>query len=157
MQLLLWNKETLNPEKNCSLRLKAVIFKENFFRNNYFRSQPFLTSCYFPRIFVHLPVIVAVCYFSVHELVGGFPANIYLFKFNCRNTRTRYEIYPKLTTNIIESRSNVFTVKFFYCWLWIDKSLSRSSFLCKYYYLLKVWRWADTRFNIIQLTKLLKS
>ena len=30
-QLLLWNKETLHPEKSCSLRLKAVTFKEIFY------------------------------------------------------------------------------------------------------------------------------
>ena len=77
------------------------------FRNNYFGSQPFLMSCYFTRIFVHLPVIVAVCYFSVHKLIGWDPANIYLFKFNSRNTRKRYQICSKLTINTIESRSDV--------------------------------------------------
>ena len=40
-----------------------------FFRNNYFWSQPFLMSCYFTRIFVHLSVIAAVCYFSVSKLI----------------------------------------------------------------------------------------
>ena len=134
-QLLLWNKETLYPEKNCSLRLKAVTFKEIFFRNNYFWSQPFLMSCYFTRIFEHLPINGAAWYFSIHKLIGWDPENIYLFEFNSRNTSKRYEIYPKLTINIIESRSDVFTVKCFYCWLWIGKCLSRSSFLCKYYYL----------------------
>ena len=134
-QLLLWNKETLYPEKNCSLRLNAVTLKENFFfRNNYFGSQPFLTSCYFTRIFVHLPVIVAICYFSVHNLMSWDPANICLFKFNSRNTGKRYEICPKLTIHTIKSRSDVFTVKCFYCWLWVGKCLSRSSFLCKYYW-----------------------
>ena len=133
-QLLLWNKETLYPEKNCSLRLKAVTFKEFFFRNNYFWSQPFLMSCYFTRIFEHLPINGAAWYFSIHKLIGWDPENIYLFEFNSRNTSKRYEIYPKLTINIIESRSDVFTVKCFYCWLWIGKCLSRSSFLCKYYY-----------------------
>ena len=53
-QLLLWNKETLHPEKNCRLWLNAVNFKKNFFRNNYFGSQPFLMSCNFTRIFVQL-------------------------------------------------------------------------------------------------------
>ena len=91
-------------------------------------------SCYFTEIFVHLPAIVAVSYFSVHKLIGWVPANIYLFKFNCRNTGKRYEICPKLATNTIESRSNVFTVKCFYCLLWIGKYLSRCSFLWKYYY-----------------------
>ena len=71
-------------------------------------------SCYFTRIFVHLPVIVAVYYFSVHKLIGWDSANIYLFKFNSRNTRKRNEIYPKLIINTIERRSDVFTVKCFY-------------------------------------------
>ena len=88
-------------------------------------------SCYFNKIFVHLLVIVVVCYFSLHKLIRWDPENIYLFS---RNTRKRYEISPKLTINTIESRSHVLTVKCFYCWLWIGKCLSRSSFLCKYYY-----------------------
>ena len=54
---------------------------------------------YFTRIFVPLPVIVAVYYFRAHKLIGWEPANIYLFKINTRNTRKRCEICPKLTTN----------------------------------------------------------
>ena len=115
LQLLLWNKETLHPEKYSGL-------------------QPFLMSCYFTGIFVHLPVIVSVCYFSVDKLIGWGPANIYLFKFNIRKTRKRYEICLKLKINAIESRSDVFAVKCFYCWLWIGKYLLWNSFLCKYYY-----------------------
>ena len=91
-------------------------------------------SCYFTRIFVHLPVHVAACYFSIHKLIWWDPENIYLFEFNSRNTSKRYEICPKLTINTIKSRSDVFTVKCFNCWLWIGKCLSRISFLCKYYY-----------------------
>ena len=132
-QLLLWNKETLYTKKNFFLRLNAVTFKEIFFRNNYFKSQPFFMSYYFTRIFVHLPVIVGVCYFNVHKLIAWDQENIYLFKFNSRNTRKRYEICPKLTLNTTESLFDVFTVKCFYCWLWIGKCLSRNSFLCKYY------------------------
>ena len=134
LELLLWNKETLYPEKKYFLRLNAVSFKEKFFRKNCVVLQRFLMSCYLTEIFVHLPAIVAVSYFSVHKLIGWVPANIYLFKFNSRNTGKRYEICPKLATNTIESRSNVFTVKCFYCLLWIGKYLSRSSFLLKYYY-----------------------
>ena len=138
MQLILWNNEKMYPEKNAVtiyekniLRLNTVTFKEIFFRNNYFGSQPFLMGCYFTRIFVHLPVIVAVCYFNVHKLIGWDPATLYLFKFNSRNIRKWCEICPKLTINTIESRSDVYTVKCFYCWLWISKCLSRSSFLHK--------------------------
>ena len=127
-------KEHCILKKNCSLRLSAVTFKENLFLDNYFGSQPFLMRCYFTRIFVHLPVIVAARYFSVHKLLWWDPGNICLFRFNSRNPTKRYEICPKLTINTIESRSDVFTVKCFYCWLWIGKYLSRSSFLCKYYY-----------------------
>ena len=72
-------------------------------------------SCYFTRIFAQLPVIVAVYCFSVHKLIGWDTANIYLFKFNSRNTGKKYEICPKLTINIIESPSDVFTVKYLYC------------------------------------------
>ena len=122
-QLLLWNKETFYPEKSSSLQLNSVTFKEIFFRNNYFGLQPFLMSFYFTTIFVHQPVIVAIYYYSVHKLIVWDPANIYLFKFNCRNTRKRYEICPKLTINTIENRSDVFTFKWFYCWLWIGKCL----------------------------------
>ena len=71
------------------------------FRNNYFGSQPFLMSCYFTRIFVHLPVIVAVCYFSVHNFIGWDPANIYLFKFSRRNTRKRYELCPYIKYKVV--------------------------------------------------------
>ena len=93
LQLLFSNKGTLHSEKSYSLRLNAVTFKEIFFRSNYFGSQPFLISCYFTRIFVHLPVIVAVCYFSVHKLIGWDLENIYLFKSNSRNTKKRKEIH----------------------------------------------------------------
>ena len=131
----LWNKETLYPEKNCSLRLSEVTYKEKyFFRNNYFGSHPFLMSFNFTEIFVHLSVIAAVCYFSVYKLIGWDPASIYLFNINSRNTRKRYEICPKFTINTIESCSDVFTFKCFYCWLWIGKCLLRSSSLCKCYY-----------------------
>ena len=89
---------------------------------------------YFTKICVHLPAIAAVCYFSVHKLIGWNLVKIYLFKVSSRNTRKKYEICPKLTINTNESCTGVCTVKCFYCWLWIGKSLSRRSFLCKYYY-----------------------
>ena len=72
-------------------------------------------SYHFTKIFVDLAVIAAVCYFSVDKLIGWDPVNIYLFKFNSKNTRKRYEICLKLTINTIESRSDVFTVKCFHC------------------------------------------
>ena len=105
-------KKHCTLKKNSSLRLSAVTFKEFSLRNSYFGSQPFLMSCYFTRIFVHLPVIAAVCYFfSVHSLIGWDSANTFLFKFNSRSTRKRYEICPMLTMYTVESRSDVFTVK----------------------------------------------
>ena len=108
-QLLSWNKETLYPTENRSVRLNAVTNKEKmFFRNSYFRAQPFLMSCYFTKIFVYLQYIISVvCYFSAYKLIGWDPANIYLFDVNSRNTRKRYEICPKLTINTIESCSGV--------------------------------------------------
>ena len=109
-------------KKHCTLKKKLFpatkrsnLQGKTFFRRNYFGSHPFLMSCYFTKIFVHLPVIAAVCYFSVYKLIGWNPANIYLFKVNSINTRKRYEICPKFTINKIESCSGVFTVKCFYC------------------------------------------
>ena len=105
-------------KKNCSLRLNKGTYQEKFFFRElllYFGLQSFLMCCYFTKIFVHLPVIAAVCYFSVDKLIGWDPVNIYLFKFNSKNTRKRYEICLKLTINTIESRSDVFTVKCFHC------------------------------------------
>ena len=72
-------------------------------------------SCYFTMIFVHLLVIAAVFYFRVYRLIGWDPANTYLFKFNWRNTRKRYEICSKFAINTMESCSVVFTVKCFCC------------------------------------------
>ena len=46
-----------------------------FFRNNYFESQPLLISCYFTKIFVHLPVISTLCYFRDYKLIGRDVAN----------------------------------------------------------------------------------
>ena len=108
-------KKHCTLKKICSLRLNSVTSKKNFFRSNLFGSQPFLISCFFTRIFVHLPVIVAVCYFSVHKLIGWNPENIYLFKFNSRNSRKVYEIRPMLKINTRESCSDVFSAKCFYC------------------------------------------
>ena len=46
-QLLLWNKETQYPEKNCSLRLNVLTYKEeHFFKNNYFEQHAFLMNLY---------------------------------------------------------------------------------------------------------------
>ena len=84
---------------------------KTLFRSNYFELQPFLMSCYFTKIFVHLPVTAAVCYFSVYKLTGWDPVNIYLFKVNSRNTRKRFDICPKLTINTIESCSGVIIIQ----------------------------------------------
>ena len=92
------------------------------FRNKYFGSQPFLMSCYFTKIFVHLPIIGAVCYFSVYKLIEWDLANIYLFKVNSKNARKRYKIWSKLTIDTVESRSGFFTAKCFCCWLWTDNA-----------------------------------
>ena len=127
-------KKHCTLKKNFSLWLNAVTYKENyFFMNNYFGPHPFLMSFYFTKIFVLQSVIAGVCYFSVYKLIRWNPLNIYLFKVNNRNTRKRYEICPKSTTNTIESCSGVFTIKCFCCWFYISKFLSRSSFLSKYY------------------------
>ena len=114
-QVLSWNEETLYSENNCSLRLNAVSYKEKMFFQEqllYSRSQIFLISCYFTKIFVHLSVLAAGCYLSVHKLIRCDPANIYLFKVNSRNTRKRCEMCSKLTVNTIERRSSVFIIYF---------------------------------------------
>ena len=114
-QKLLWFKETLHSEKNCFLRLNTVTFKEKMFfwgKLLYFGLQSFLRSCYFTKIFVHLSVIAAVCYFSVYKLTRWDPGNFYLFKFNNRNTRKRCELSSKLRINTVESLFGVFIVDF---------------------------------------------
>ena len=68
---------------------ERINYKEKmFFRNNYSTLDHSLFlwvfTYYFTKIFVHLSVIAAVCYFSVHKLIGWDPANIYLFKVNSR-------------------------------------------------------------------------
>ena len=54
--------------------------------------------------------------------ISVFPANIYLFKDNNRNSRKRCEICSKLT---IKTLSNIFHTFFYclYCWLWTSKCL----------------------------------
>ena len=84
-----------------------------FFRN--LGSQSFLMSCYFAKIFVHLLVIAAVCYFNVYKLIGWDPANIYLFKVNRRNAKKWSDICPNLLINTLESRSGDFIVNFEHC------------------------------------------
>ena len=88
-QLLSRNKETLYSERNCSLQLITVTYKEKmFFRNNYSTLDHSLFlwvfTYYFTKIFVHLSVIAAVCYFSVYKLIEWDPANVYFFKVNSR-------------------------------------------------------------------------
>ena len=59
-------------KKHCNLKKKLFLAtkhsnlkgKKNL--GTSFGSQPFLKSCYFTKIFVHLSVITAVCYFSVY-------------------------------------------------------------------------------------------
>ena len=62
-------------------------------------------------------------YFSIYfrklkkiTILRPIPANIYMFKVNNRNTRKRYEIFPKLTIKTLEQRqrrrSGIFIVNF---------------------------------------------
>ena len=143
-QLLSWNKEALYSGKKLFPAIKhCKIQRKNIFRNYYFGSQSFFMSCHFTKIFVNLLIIAAASSFNVFKLIGWGPANIYLFKYNSRNTRKRCEICSKFTIKALECRSGVFIVKFkhishlflvFFSSLWTDKCLSESSFLCKYYY-----------------------
>ena len=77
--------------KYCALEklFPAIKYKKKmFFRSNYssLNHSLFLRvfTYYFTKVFVHLYVSAAVCYFSVYKLIGWDPANIYLFKVNSR-------------------------------------------------------------------------
>ena len=72
-------KKSCTLEKNCSLILNTVNYKEKIFsRNNYFGSEFFFMSCHFPNIFVHLLIIAAVSNFNVFKLIGWDSANTFL-------------------------------------------------------------------------------
>ena len=74
----------------CSEKIfPEITYKEKMFlRNNYSTLDHslflWIFTYYFTKIFVHLSIIAAVCYFSVYKLIGWDAANIYLFKFNGR-------------------------------------------------------------------------
>ena len=66
-----------------------ITYKEKmFFKNNYstldYSLFLWIFTHYFTKIFVHLSIIAAACYFNVYKLIGWDAANIYLFKFNGR-------------------------------------------------------------------------
>ena len=60
--------------------------KKRFFRNNslrwmtVFSYESLLVIKIINKIFVHLSVIAAVCYFNFYKLIGQDPANIYWLK-----------------------------------------------------------------------------
>ena len=86
------------------MQLNTVTYKEYFFKNHTTTSQPFLISCYFTKIFVHLSVIAAV------ETLD--PANMWWFQVSSRNTRKSYEICSKLIIKTAENHSGVFIDNF---------------------------------------------
>ena len=65
-------------------------------------------SCYFTKNFVYLLIIAAVSNFSYFKFIGWDAGNIYLFKFNSRNTRIK--MWNILKVNSKERRFGVFTV-----------------------------------------------
>ena len=99
-------KKKLLPRQNTVTCKKKKFFLETTTLDH----SPFL--CYISKIFVHLSVIAAPYYFRAYKLIVWAPTNIYLFKFNNRNTRKMYEICPKLTIITIKSRSGVFSISF---------------------------------------------
>ena len=122
--LLVLFENTLYPLKNGWLQVKkqrsTVLWKKLFLRlntrkhvfmNNYLGSQSFL---YFAKIFVHLSVIVAVCFFSIYKLIGWGPVNLYLFKVITRYTRKRCGICSTWLINTVESHSGDLFVNFKY-------------------------------------------
>ena len=95
-------------------------------------------SLLFTKIFVHLPIIAAACYFSVYKLIKWDPVNLYLFKIVSRNTRKRCGICPKLTINTVESRSGILLITLnifhnFFSDSIVDPEQANVS-LCKYCY-----------------------
>ena len=109
-QLLPWNKETLYSGKNCSLRLNTITYKQKMFlwNNCSTLGQSFFMSCYFTRVFVHLSVIAAVCYFSVYKWVllnraptstqlhRPLPSSIYLHPANFNLHPAHFSLHPAL-------------------------------------------------------------
>ena len=96
-------KEIMYSEKKKLFpAIKHSFLRGIFFRNNYFDSQPFLMSCYFTNILVHLSVIAALCYFCIYKWIGWDQTNIFLSKVNNKNIRKRCEICPKFTINKLE-------------------------------------------------------
>ena len=108
---------SLYPEKDSSLQLNAVTFKEIFLRNNYFFAV-FSCKLLFHQVFCTSASTCSSMLFQCSQIDRVNPAKIYFFKFNSTNTTKRHEICPKVTINTTESRSDVFTVnnvKCFYC------------------------------------------
>ena len=125
--IVLWKK--LFPTINY-IKLQG----KNGFGNNYSTLRHSLLSLYL-LFHLYINLLIDVCtsvsnwrigalwYFSVYKLITWGPANIYLFKFNCRTKRSK--LCLKLTTKKAESCSGVFIVNFeyffffqcFYCWL----------------------------------------
>ena len=90
---------------------------DNFFEKNGFEAFPF----HYDLIILELRTILE--YLEMREYwnewskkyIAAFPANIYLFKFNNRYTRKRFEICSKLTTTRPEQRrrhSGIFVINF---------------------------------------------
>ena len=90
---------------------------ENFFEKNGFEAFPFQCD----PIILELRTIwefFEICKYWNEwskNSIAAFPANIYLFKFNNRYTRKRFEICSKLTTARPEQRrrhSGIFVINF---------------------------------------------
>ena len=64
----------INYQEKMFLRNKYSILDHSLFL--------WVFTYYFTKIFAHLSVIAAVCYFSIYKLIGWDPANIYLSKVN---------------------------------------------------------------------------
>ena len=94
-----------NKQACCSLLSVCHLSKTRTPPKKFFRNSAKFRNAYFPE---HLSVLLL--------LENNFPANIYLFKINNRNTKKRCEICPKLTLRTPERRerrrSGVFIVNF---------------------------------------------
>ena len=100
-----------NTLKKTSLRLNTVTYKEKMFLGTTTLDESFL---FFTKLFMHLSVIAAACYFNVYKLIEWDPLNLYLFKVISRNTNKRGGICPKLTINTVVLVSFLLTLSMFH-------------------------------------------
>ena len=105
-ELFLWSAFLKNyfltinlVQKRASLWICSLSFPKSVRllnpQNTYDQLFLFLITCFKPMIYFHT---------SWNHLKSLYPTNIYLLKFNNKNTKRRCQIYPKLTIKTPETR-----------------------------------------------------